>query len=143
VYEPHDLQRFIDAQRDIYETALGELRSGTKRSHWMWFIFPQLSGLGHSPTAKFFAIRSAGEARAYLDHPLLGRRLCECVDALLPWAASRTAEQIFGEIDSMKLRSSLTLFDRLEPEAIFASALSVFFDSVSDQRTLALLNAGR
>lgn len=109
----------------------------------MWFIFPQLSGLGHSPTAKFFAIRSAGEARAYLDHPLLGRRLCECVDALLPWSASRTAEQIFGETDSVKLRSSLTLFDRLEPEGIFASVLSALFDSVPDERTLALLNADR
>jgi uncharacterized protein (DUF1810 family) len=143
VNDPHDLQRFIDAQLDIYETALGELQSGAKQGHWMWFIFPQLSGLGHSPTAKFFAIRSAGEARAYLDHALLGPRLRECVEALQSWSASRTAEQIFGEIDSVKLRSSLTLFDRLEPEGIFASLLSALFDSVPDERTLALLNAGR
>ncbi|HEX3677477.1 MAG TPA: DUF1810 domain-containing protein [Sphingomicrobium sp.] len=141
--DPYNLQRFIDAQRDIYETALGELQSGAKQSHWMWFIFPQLSGLGHSPTAKFFAIRSAAEGRAYLDHPLLGRRLRECVEAVLPWSASRSAEQIFGEIDSMKLRSSLTLFARLEPEAIFASGLCALFDSVPDETTLALLNAGR
>jgi len=109
----------------------------------MWFIFPQLSGLGHSPTAKFFAIRSAAEALAYLDHPLLGRRLRECVETLLPWSESRTAERIFGGIDSMKLKSSLTLFDRLEPKAIFASGLCAFFGSVPDERTLALLNAGR
>lgn len=141
--DPHDLQRFIDAQRDIYETALGELHSGAKQSHWMWFIFPQLAGLGHSPTAKFFAIGSAGEARAYLDHPLLGRRLRECVEAVLPWSVSRTADEIFGPIDSMKLKSSLTLFARLEPEAVFTSALCAFFDSVPDERTLALLNAGR
>jgi uncharacterized protein (DUF1810 family) len=143
VNDPHNLQRFIDAQRDIYQTALAELHSGAKQSHWMWFIFPQLSGLGHSPTAKFFAIRSAAEARAYLDHPLLGRRLRECVEAVLPWSGSRSADRIFGAVDSMKLKSSLTLFSRLEPDTIFASALCAFFDSIPDELTLALLNAGR
>lgn len=141
--DPFDLQRFTKAQQDIYETALVELRGGSKRSHWMWFIFPQLSGLGHSPTAKFFAIQSAEEARAYLDHPLLGRRLRECVEAVLPWSASRTADEIFGPIDSMKLRSCLTLFDQIEPQAVFASALAAFFGSNPDERTLALLNAGQ
>ena len=141
--DPFDLQRFTKAQQDIYETALAELHGGSKRSHWMWFIFPQLSGLGHSPTARFFAIQSAEEARAYLDHPLLGRRLRECVEAVLPWSASRTANEIFGPIDSMKLRSCLTLFDQLEPQGVFASALAAFFGSKSDGPTLALLNAGR
>ena len=143
VNDPHNLQRFIDAQRDIFQIALVELHSGAKQSHWMWFIFPQLSGLGHSPTAKYFALRSAAEARAYLDHPLLGRRLRECVEAVLPWSGRRSADQIFGAVDSMKLKSSLTLFSRLEPESIFASGLRAFFHSLPDERTLALLNAGR
>lgn len=140
--DPFDLQRFTNAQRDIYETALAELHSGAKQSHWMWFIFPQLAGLGTSPTAKFFAIRSAEEASAYLDHVLLGGRLRECVEAVLPWS-SRTADEIFGPVDSLKLRSCLTLFDRLEPHGPFASGLAAFFDSSPDERTLALLNAGR
>lgn len=141
--DPFDLQRFTKAQEDIYETALAELLGGSKHSHWMWFIFPQLSGLGHSPTAKFFAIQSAQEARAYLDHPLLGQRLRQCVEAVLPWSSSRTADEIFGPIDSLKLKSCLTLFDKIEPQAIFASALGAFFGSIPDERTLALLNAGR
>lgn len=140
--DPFDLQRFTNAQESIYETALAELLGGSKQSHWMWFIFPQLSGLGHSPTAKFFSIQSAQEARAYLDHPLLGQRLRQCVEAVLPWSSSRTADEIFGPIDSLKLKSSLTLFDRIEPQAIFASALAAFFESIPDERTLALLNAG-
>ena len=109
----------------------------------MWFIFPQLSGLGRSPTAKFFGIHSAEEARAYLGHPLLGPRLRECVEAVLPWSTSRTADEILGPIDAMKFRSCLTLFDQLEPGAVFASALAAFFASIADEPTLALLNAGR
>jgi uncharacterized protein (DUF1810 family) len=143
VNDPFDLQRFIKAQQDIYGTALLELHRGAKESHWMWFIFPQLSGLGHSPTAKFFAIHSAEEAWAYLAHPLLGLRLRECVEAVLTWSTSRTADGIFGPVDSLKLRSSLTLFDRIEPESVFASALAAFFGSSPDERTLALLNADR
>lgn len=141
--DPFDLQRFTNAQRDIYETALAELHSGAKQSHWMWFIFPQLAGLATSPTARFFAIRSAEEASAYLDHVLLGCRLRECVGAVLPWSMRRTADEIFGPVDSLKLRSCLTLFDRLEPGGLFASGLASFFDSSPDERTLALLNAGR
>src|SRR5690242_2000772 len=114
-----DLQRFIDAQEGTYERALLELRAGAKESHWMWFIFPQLLGLGQSPTARYYALRSLGEAKAYLGHPLLGPRLRECVEAVLPWSATRPAEQIFGGTDAIKLRSSLTLFDQLEPEALF------------------------
>jgi uncharacterized protein (DUF1810 family) len=139
--DPHDLQRFIDAQESIYEIALAELRAGSKRSHWMWFIFPQLRGLGLSPTAQFYGIASLDEARAYLGHPLLGTRLRECVDAILPWSGRLGAEDILGATDALKLRSSLTLFDHVEPNALFAAGLAAFFDGEPDQRTLALLNA--
>ena len=138
--DPHNLQRFIDAQDGVFETALAELRAGAKQSHWMWFIFPQLAGLGHSPTAQYYAIASLDEARAYLGHPLLGRRVRECVDALLPWAGKRTAEQILGAVDAMKLRSSMTLFDKVSPEGVFARAVLAFFAGEFDERTLALLN---
>jgi uncharacterized protein (DUF1810 family) len=141
--DPHNLRRFIDAQDDVYATALAELRAGSKQSHWMWFVFPQLAGLGLSPTARLYAIASIDEAHAYLEHSLLGARLRECVDALLPWAGKRTPEQILGSIDATKLRSSLTLFDRVEPAAIFRTALSSLFSDKVDERTLALLNAGR
>ena len=141
--DPYDLQRFIDAQDGVYETALAELRAGSKQSHWMWFVFPQLAGLGRSPTALFYAIASLDEARAYIEHPLLGARLRECVGALLPWARKRAAEQILGPIDALKLRSSLTLFDRIAPEDIFARALDAFFNDRRDGRTLELLNAER
>ncbi|HKU92448.1 MAG TPA: DUF1810 domain-containing protein, partial [Sphingomicrobium sp.] len=134
--DPHDLQRFVDAQDGVFETALAELRAGTKQSHWMWFVFPQLAGLGHSPTAQYYAIRSLDEARAYLAHPLLGPRLRLCVEALLPHAG-RSSEAIFGSIDALKLRSSLTLFDLVAPQDVFARALDVFFAGEPDQRTLA------
>jgi uncharacterized protein (DUF1810 family) len=143
VSDPYDLQRFIRAQKGIYETALAELRAGSKQSHWMWFIFPQLRGLGHSATATYYGIASLDEARAYLGHPLLGVRLRQCVEALLPWSERRTATQILGSIDALKLRSSLTLFDRAEPEAVFAAGLAAFFGGESDERTLALLTAPR
>ena len=141
--DPHNLRRFIDAQDGVYATALAELRAGSKQSHWMWFVFPQLAGLGRSPTARFYAIASIDEAHAYLEHPLLGARLRECVDALLPWAGKRTPEQILGSIDATKLRSSLTLFDRVEPAVIFRAGLSSLFSDKVDERTLALLNGGR
>ena len=138
-----DLDRFVAAQDAIYDRALAELRAGSKRSHWMWFVFPQLAGLGRSPTATFYGIRSLEEARAYLGHPLLGQRLRECVGALLPWAGRRTAEQILGPVDALKLRSSLTLFDRAEPNGIFADGLNALCEGQPDERTLALLNAAR
>ena len=141
--DPFDLQRFIDAQASVYETALGELRAGSKRSHWMWFIFPQLRGLGLSPTAKYYGIASLDEARAYLEHPLLGSRLSDCVEAILAHASNLSAEQILGSVDAMKLKSSLTMFDRVQPNALFATALASFYDGQRDQRTLALLNGGR
>ena len=137
--DPYDLRRFTDAQDGIYDAALAELHSGTKQGHWMWFIFPQLAGLGRSPTAQLFGIGSLDEARAYLEHPLLGPRLRRCVEALLPWKG-RSADQILGSIDAMKLRSSLTLFDRIEPRGIFAKGLAAFYASETDEQTLALLN---
>lgn len=137
----YNLERFIDAQEGVYETALSELRSGRKQGHWMWFIFPQLAGLGRSPTARFYGIGSLDEARAYLDHPVLGSRLRECVEALLPWAEQRSPEQIFGPLDALKLRSSLTLFDQVGQRGIFARALESFLGGRRDEQTLALLNA--
>ena len=111
----------------------------TEDRHWMWFAFPQLAGLGRSPTALFYAIASLEEARAYLEHPLLGKRLRQSIDAILPWAGRRSVERIFGPVDAMKLRSSLTLFDRVSPNDLFGRALGVFFAGVPDERTLALL----
>jgi uncharacterized protein (DUF1810 family) len=143
VSDPYNLQRFVDAQNGIYETALAELCGGSKRSHWMWFIFPQLAGLGRSPTAQSYAIGSLDEARAYFEHPLLGPRLRECVEAILPYTGRHSAEEILGPIDALKLKSSLTLFDRIEPGGLFAAGLAAFFGSERDQRTLALLESAR
>lgn len=139
----YNLERFIDAQEDEFESALDELRRGSKRSHWMWFIFPQIAGLGVSPTSQHFAISSLGEAVAYLAHPVLGDRLRQCLGALLHWAGKRSAEQILGPVDAMKLRSCLTLFDQVAPEDVFDRALTAFFDGCADERTLALLERTR
>jgi len=141
--DPHNLQRFVDAQDGVIGTALAELRAGLKQSHWMWFVFPQLAGLGRSPTAQFYGIESMDEARAYLAHPLLGARLRECVDTIGAWAGKRTPQQILGPIDAMKLRSCLTLFDQVEADGPFGGVLAVLFDDNPDERTLALLNAAR
>lgn len=141
--DPYQLWRFVDAQRGTIDRAIAELRDGRKKTHWMWFVFPQLAELGQSPTAKFFGIRSTSEARDFLAHPLLGPRLRQCVELLDLWAGERSAEQILGSLDAMKLRSSLTLFDWVEPGTIFDQALLHFFDGARDQRTLALLNATR
>ena len=137
--QSHDLQRFVDAQQGVIETAIDELRAGSKQSHWMWFVFPQLAGLGRSATAKFYGISSLDEARAYLDHHLLGPRLRQSVEALMPWAGARSAEQILGSIDSMKLRSSMTLFGCAELGGLFDQALLNFFGGNRDELTLALL----
>ena len=141
--DPFDLQRFVIQQVDIFDHALAEIGAGERRTHWMWFIFPQLRGLGLSPTATFYGLVSPDEARAYLQQPLLGRRLRDCTEAILPWAGRRSAEQILGPIDATKLRSSLTLFDQIEPAAVFGEGLYQFFDGGRDERTLALLNAQR
>ena len=135
---PFQLQRFIDAQQRTYQVALTELQAGEKRSHWMWFIFPQLAELGRSPTAQFYGIRSLEEARAYLAHDVLGERYGESVRAILAWAARKTATEILGSVDSMKLRSSLTLFENASGDPLFAEALDAFFES-GDEATLQLL----
>ena len=138
-----DLGRFVDAQVSTWPTALAELEAGRKQSHWMWFIFPQLAGLGRSPTAQLFGIASFDEAQAYLDHLILGSRLRECVEAILVWAGGHSAEQILGPVDARKLRSSLTLFDQVEPNGLFAAGLAAFFAGERDECTLALLNGAR
>ena len=141
--DPYNLERFVLQQVDVFPSALTEVRAGQKRTHWMWFIFPQLRGLGHSPAAVHYGISSIDEARAYLDHSVLGPNLREAVEALLPWASMRTTEQIFGSVDAMKLRSCLTLFDAVAPAGLFADALARFYSGVRDERTLALLNAAQ
>jgi uncharacterized protein (DUF1810 family) len=135
-----DLDRFVAAQASIYGQALAELRAGRKQSHWMWFVFPQIAGLGRSPTAIFYAIVSAAEARAYLAHPMLGARLLECTQAVLAHRG-QSAEAIFGGIDAIKLKSSMTLFEAVAADpAPFASVLDLFFDAERDPATLMLLD---
>jgi uncharacterized protein (DUF1810 family) len=137
--DPFDLQRFVDAQEPIYGTVIEELTAGRKRSHWMWFVFPQLRGLGSSPTAMRFAISSIDEARAYLDHELLGPRLRECA-GLVRSIDGRSAEEIFGWPDDMKLRSSMTLFARAaDDNEDFLAVLEKFYGGEEDPATLALL----
>ncbi|TPG49059.1 DUF1810 domain-containing protein [Sphingomonas glacialis] len=130
-----DLARFVAAQELTFDTALAEIRGGAKRSHWMWFIFPQFAGLGHSAMAQRYAIGSLDEARAYLAHPVLGARLRRCV-ATLDGVGGSTAQAVFGEVDAAKLRSSLTLFLLASDEPLFSEALAQWFDGVSDERTL-------
>jgi uncharacterized protein (DUF1810 family) len=142
VSDPYNLQRFIDAQDGVIEAALAELKAGAKRSHWMWFIFPQLRQLGRSPTAKHYGITSIEEASAYLQHPLLGPRLTASIETILRWAGRRTPEQILGPVDTLKFRSSLTLFDAGQPGGLFDRALAAFYGGIRDERTLALLNGG-
>jgi uncharacterized protein (DUF1810 family) len=135
--DTHDLQRFVDAQEEsgAYEQALSELRAGRKTSHWMWFVFPQRAGLGQSAMSRRYAIGSAGEARAYLDHPLLGPRIVECSEALLEHD-DLSAQEILGGIDATKLRSSMTLFAGVAPERpIFQRVLDRYFDGEADAST--------
>jgi len=133
------LQRFVDAQQPVYETVLGELRAGRKRTHWMWFIFPQIAGLGRSDMAQRFALASVEEAAAYLAHPVLGMRLRECC-VLVVGIERRPISEIFGHPDDLKFRSSMTLFARAAPDdPIFAACLKRFFGGEADARTLALL----
>jgi uncharacterized protein (DUF1810 family) len=135
-----NLQRFVGAQQPVYDQVLDELRSGRKRTHWMWFIFPQIAGLGHSSTAQRYAIKNAEEARQYLAHPVLGQRLRECATILLN-LQGRSASEIFGYPDDLKLKSSMTLFAQLEgQESVFAQVLDTYFQGQPDDRTIALLN---
>ncbi|MES2523040.1 MAG: DUF1810 domain-containing protein [Gemmatimonadota bacterium] len=133
-----DLARFVDAQAAHYGTALGELKAGAKVSHWMWFIFPQIAGLGHSAMSKRYAIRSRAEAVAYLAHPELGPRLRECAQALLAHH-SRSARDILGAPDDAKLRSSATLFAAVEGPGVFTQLLDHYFGGAHDEASLALL----
>ena len=131
------LERFVEAQRSTYDQALAELRAGAKRSHWMWFVFPQIAGLGRSSAARFYAIADAVEARAYLTHPVLGPRLRQSTEAMLRWAGEKTAEAILGPIDAMKFTSSMTLFNAVtEGDDLFARALAAFNRGQRDPLTL-------
>ena len=139
--DPFQLERFVTAQDQggVYEAAVEELRAGRKRSHWMWFVFPQIAGLGQSPISRRYAISSLAEARAYLAHPVLGPRLIECA-GIVRDLDGRTAGDIFGGIDAMKLRSSMTLFARADPERpVFGEVLDAYFDGVPDDATDRLL----
>ena len=137
-----DLSRFVDAQDGAtYEQALAELRAGSKRSHWMWFVFPQIAGLGRTETARFYAIGSLEEARAYRAHPVLGPRLVECARALLDNGASDPVA-VMGSVDALKLRSSMTLFARADPdEPVFEQVLDRYFGGRADDATDRLLEA--
>jgi len=133
--DPYDLQRFIDAQDPVYDEVSAELREGRKRSHWMWFVFPQIEGLGSSPMSRRFAISSLAEAEAYLEHPILGARLRECTE--LVKRSDRKIEAILGQVDSLKFRSSMTLFAQItDADDVFAEALTQFFDGEPDPLTL-------
>ncbi|GLK79201.1 DUF1810 domain-containing protein [Methylopila turkensis] len=139
--ERYDLDRFVAAQEPVFAQALAELKAGEKRSHWIWFVFPQLKGLGASPTAAFYGVASLGEARAYLAHPVLGARLDEAVTAVLRWEG-RPLRRIFGTPDDLKFRSSMTLFAAAADGGPYASAIARMCGGEPDPRTLALLGQG-
>jgi uncharacterized protein (DUF1810 family) len=143
--DPYGLQRFLDAQDagGVYQAAVAELRAGRKRSHWMWYVFPQLAGLGRSSVSRTYAISSLSEARAYLQHPVLGPRLHECA-GILSELHGRGARDILGDIDAIKLRSSMTLFAAAAPEdPLFLRVLDVHFKGLPDAATEALIEAQR
>ena len=136
------LERFLEAQASVYTAALDELSSGRKRTHWMWFVFPQIAGLGHSPTARFYAIQNRQEAQDYLAHPVLGARLLDCTETALRHD-DRTLAEIFGFPDDLKFRSCMTLFAQVSPPgSVFEQALDCFCGSEADDRTLELLESG-
>ncbi len=136
----NDLKRFLDAQENDFERALAEIKRGRKQSHWMWYIFPQIAGLGSSETSRFYAVKDRAEAELYLAHPVLGARLVEISEALLE-IEGKTANQIFGSPDDMKLKSSMTLFGALKnTNPIFQRVLDEYFNGTKDQRTLQLID---
>ncbi|MGZ4959193.1 MAG: DUF1810 domain-containing protein [Methylomonas sp.] len=139
--DPFDLSRFLEAQELMYETALSELKNGRKRSHWMWFVFPQIDGLGSSSTAKRYAIKSIAEARAYLNHPVLGARLTECTKTLL-CIKGLSASDIFGYPDDLKFCSSMTLFEQVtSKDSVFSRALGQYCGGKRDEKTLKIIGA--
>ena len=136
----NDLKRFLDAQENDFERALAEIKRGRKQSHWMWYIFPQIAGLGSSETSRFYAVKTLAEAELYLAHPVLGARLVEISEALLE-IEGKTANQIFDSPDDMKLKSSMTLFGALKnTNPIFQSVLDEYFNGTNDLRTLQLID---
>jgi uncharacterized protein (DUF1810 family) len=137
MHDPYNLSRFVDAQHAVFEDVLAELREGHKRSHWMWFVFPQIQGLGYSTMAQRFAISSLQEAKAYLEHPVLGPRLIECA-RLVNAINGRTIHEIFGSPDDLKFRSCMTLFAHAAPAPnVFEDALRKYFSGREDEQTLA------
>jgi len=137
----NSLSRFIKAQDGSYELALKEIKNGKKTSHWMWYIFPQINGLGHSEMARFYAIKNLNEARTYLHHPVLGERLVEISSELLN-LATNDAAAVFGSVDSMKLKSSMTLFSLLEDtDPVFQKVLDKYFDGKKDEKTIELIES--
>src|SRR5215472_14841758 len=139
--DPHNLQRFLTAQAEAYDSALQELKRGQKESHWIWYVFPQVAGLGHSSMAQQYAIRSRGEAVAYLGHPILAARLRECCGALLKHQG-KNVQDIMGYPDDLKLRSSMTLFAMISSQcSVFHKVLNAFFAGQMDERTIAFLDS--
>ena len=137
--DPYDLNRFLRAQEGVYDRALAELKSGQKRTHWMWYIFPQIEGLGHSPTAMHYAIKSLEEAGQYLNHPVLGKRLLECTEAVVA-IKGRSLSEIFGYPDDLKFKSSMTLFEKIAGlDSVFSFALDKYYSGERDATTLRLL----
>ena len=137
--DPYDLNRFVRAQESDYEQALSEIRGGRKRTHWMWYVFPQFDGLAFSSTSKHYSIKSVGEAKAYLDHPILGPRLLECAEAVVG-VEGRSAREIFGSPDDLKLRSCATLFAYVSPPgSVFDRLLGKYYGGGRDDKTLQLL----
>ncbi|MGI8580627.1 MAG: DUF1810 domain-containing protein [Chitinophagaceae bacterium] len=135
----NDLRRFLQAQQNIYPQVLKELQSGKKTSHWMWFIFPQIEGLGHSSTAKYYSIKTIEEAKEYLGHPILGNRLLQCSNIIVG-IENKNVDEIFGYPDNMKLRSCMTLFNFISPEQrVFADVLEKYFSGEEDGQTLSIL----
>ena len=137
--DPNNLNRFISAQEEIFENVLTELGNGQKRTHWMWFIFPQIDGLGFSATTKHYAIKSVEEARQYLEHPVLGARLLQCASLVLA-IEGKSAHEIFGSPDDMKLKSSMTLFASIsDPDSAFMRVLEKYFNGQRDEKTIILM----
>ena len=135
---PFNLSRFVSAQEKVYEGVLKELKNGSKRSHWMWYIFPQLDGLAQSTTSKYYAIKSREEALAYLNHPVLGSRLLECANTVLD-VEGKSVLEIFGYPDNLKLKSSMTLFSEVATDSVFVRVLDKYFQGERDRKTLQLL----